>query len=296
MLYKDDRFTATLSQWQIPTQNLVCFSFLKLEIHAYRTQCLECSWTEATQNIQIRTFLSDSVWLSCFFLSILLISHPLSSNVDPHKPSTQNKSPSQSTDLCKGCRWDPTSPHRFSFLLMPSSDQVDVSATGISHLTVCLCYREVIDKVRERYSQTWKKQEDNYQKFRYKFFLILIKRLFFKPSKWEKQNKLKKKKPWQNCVQMWGKMSKFRDVQWVQIKCLKWVRWGVQIMTVHISLCYFTDGWVSFHSLKIAFLVIGIHSIKSCWVSYDRFRELSDQPQIATQSGFFCFPIFILYK
>uniref|UniRef100_A0A3Q3J4I6 ST8 alpha-N-acetyl-neuraminide alpha-2,8-sialyltransferase 6 n=1 Tax=Monopterus albus TaxID=43700 RepID=A0A3Q3J4I6_MONAL len=30
----------------------------------------------------------------------------------------------------------------------------------------CVCHREVIDKVKERYSQPWKKQEDNYQKFR----------------------------------------------------------------------------------------------------------------------------------
>ncbi|XP_035511211.1 alpha-2,8-sialyltransferase 8F-like [Morone saxatilis] len=49
-------------------------------------------------------------------------------NVEPRKLS-HKKSVPEPTDLCRGCR-------------------------------------EVIDKVVERYSQTWKKQEDNYQKFR----------------------------------------------------------------------------------------------------------------------------------
>ncbi|XP_059204869.1 alpha-2,8-sialyltransferase 8F-like [Centropristis striata] len=50
-------------------------------------------------------------------------------NVEPQRPSPQKKSAPQPTDPCKGCR-------------------------------------EIIDKVIGRYSQTWKKQEDNYQKFR----------------------------------------------------------------------------------------------------------------------------------
>lgn len=50
-------------------------------------------------------------------------------NVEPQRPPPQKKSAPQPTDPCKGCR-------------------------------------EVINKVIERYSQTWKKQEDNYQKFR----------------------------------------------------------------------------------------------------------------------------------
>lgn len=50
-------------------------------------------------------------------------------NVEPYKPPPQKKSPAKLTDLCKGCR-------------------------------------EVINKVKEHLSQTWKKQEDNYQKFR----------------------------------------------------------------------------------------------------------------------------------
>ncbi|XP_038560858.1 alpha-2,8-sialyltransferase 8F-like [Micropterus salmoides] len=50
-------------------------------------------------------------------------------NVLPHKPPPQKKTAPQPSDLCKGCK-------------------------------------EIIDKVKERYSQTWKKQEDNYKKFR----------------------------------------------------------------------------------------------------------------------------------
>lgn len=50
-------------------------------------------------------------------------------NVEPRKAPPQKKSTPQPSVLCKGCR-------------------------------------ELIDKVIERYSQTWKKQEDNYQKFR----------------------------------------------------------------------------------------------------------------------------------
>ncbi|XP_051244339.1 alpha-2,8-sialyltransferase 8F [Dicentrarchus labrax] len=49
-------------------------------------------------------------------------------NVEPRKQSHKKSIP-EPTDLCRGCR-------------------------------------EVIDKVVERYSKTWKKQEDNYQKFR----------------------------------------------------------------------------------------------------------------------------------
>ncbi|TKS92248.1 Alpha-2,8-sialyltransferase 8F [Collichthys lucidus] len=50
-------------------------------------------------------------------------------NVEPRKPHPQKKSTPQSSEICKGCR-------------------------------------EVIDKVMERYSQSWERQEDNYQKFR----------------------------------------------------------------------------------------------------------------------------------
>ncbi|XP_008302011.1 alpha-2,8-sialyltransferase 8F-like [Stegastes partitus] len=50
-------------------------------------------------------------------------------NVDPQRPPPQKKNAPQPPDLCKGCR-------------------------------------EVIDKVMVRHSQAWKRQEDNYQKFR----------------------------------------------------------------------------------------------------------------------------------
>ncbi|XP_031174736.1 alpha-2,8-sialyltransferase 8F-like [Sander lucioperca] len=50
-------------------------------------------------------------------------------NVEPQRPPPQKKSAPQPSDPCKGCR-------------------------------------EVINKVIERYSKPWKKQEDNYQKFR----------------------------------------------------------------------------------------------------------------------------------
>ncbi|KAM6913314.1 alpha-2,8-sialyltransferase 8E-like [Lycodopsis pacificus] len=48
-------------------------------------------------------------------------------NVEPHRPPPRKQRPPWNGDLCKGCR-------------------------------------EVINKVKERYSQTWKKQEDNYQR------------------------------------------------------------------------------------------------------------------------------------
>lgn len=123
-----------------------------------------------------------------------------SSNVDPRRPSPQKKSapeksiPGKSTpeksipgksapeksattpqQLCKGCRWERPHPRCLSpsdlpFLFMPSSDQVTSALQGLLtrpvFVCVCVCLREVIDKVNERYSQTWKKQEDNYQKFR----------------------------------------------------------------------------------------------------------------------------------
>ncbi|KAM6913320.1 alpha-2,8-sialyltransferase 8E-like [Lycodopsis pacificus] len=47
-------------------------------------------------------------------------------NVEPHRPPPHKQRPPWNGDLCKGCR-------------------------------------EVINKVKKRYSQTWKKQEDNYQ-------------------------------------------------------------------------------------------------------------------------------------
>ncbi|XP_035470091.1 alpha-2,8-sialyltransferase 8F isoform X2 [Scophthalmus maximus] len=50
-------------------------------------------------------------------------------NVEPHKPPPQKKSAPQPSDPCNGCG-------------------------------------EIINKVLERYSQPWKKREDNYQKFR----------------------------------------------------------------------------------------------------------------------------------
>ncbi|XP_074512406.1 alpha-2,8-sialyltransferase 8E-like [Sebastes fasciatus] len=50
-------------------------------------------------------------------------------NVEPHRPPPHKKSPPWPADLCKGCK-------------------------------------EVFMKVKERYSKTWKKQEDNYQKYR----------------------------------------------------------------------------------------------------------------------------------
>ncbi|XP_022065229.1 alpha-2,8-sialyltransferase 8F-like [Acanthochromis polyacanthus] len=53
-----------------------------------------------------------------------------STNVEPHRPPPQKKNAPQPSDPCKGCR-------------------------------------EIIDKVVARYSQPWKRQEDNYQKFRF---------------------------------------------------------------------------------------------------------------------------------
>ncbi|KAM9844102.1 alpha-2,8-sialyltransferase 8F [Aulostomus maculatus] len=50
-------------------------------------------------------------------------------NAGPHKPPPQKKGRPKPSALCKGCR-------------------------------------EIIDKVLERYSKTWKKQEENYEKFR----------------------------------------------------------------------------------------------------------------------------------
>ncbi|XP_029293880.1 alpha-2,8-sialyltransferase 8E-like isoform X2 [Cottoperca gobio] len=60
---------------------------------------------------------------------VLCLSFLLHSNVEPHRAPPHKKVPPWPSDLCKGCR-------------------------------------VVIEKVRKYYSQTWKKQEDNYQKFR----------------------------------------------------------------------------------------------------------------------------------
>ncbi|XP_070703286.1 alpha-2,8-sialyltransferase 8E-like [Pempheris klunzingeri] len=54
-----------------------------------------------------------------------------SNNVEPHRPPPQKKTPPKPSVLCKGCR-------------------------------------KVIDKVREHYSQPWKKHDYNYHKFRLK--------------------------------------------------------------------------------------------------------------------------------
>ncbi|XP_071324745.1 alpha-2,8-sialyltransferase 8F isoform X2 [Trachinotus anak] len=67
-----------------------------------------------------------------YLITLLCVGSLLTSlicNVEPQRPNPQKKSAPQSSDPCKGCR-------------------------------------EVIEKVRERYSQTWKKQEDNNKKFR----------------------------------------------------------------------------------------------------------------------------------
>ncbi|KAM6914256.1 alpha-2,8-sialyltransferase 8F-like [Lycodopsis pacificus] len=74
-----------------------------------------------------------SLVLTLFFLGSLLTTLIWymvdNNNVAPQRLSPQKKSTPQPSGLCKGCR-------------------------------------EVINKVIERYSKTWKKQEDNYQKFR----------------------------------------------------------------------------------------------------------------------------------
>ncbi|XP_036945595.1 alpha-2,8-sialyltransferase 8F isoform X1 [Acanthopagrus latus] len=67
-----------------------------------------------------------------------------SSNVEPRRPSPQKKS----------------APEKIT----PGKNAPEKSATTPRQL--CKGCREVIDKVNERYSQTWKKQEENYQKFR----------------------------------------------------------------------------------------------------------------------------------
>lgn len=103
----------------------------------------------------------------------------LNSNVEPRKPHPQKKSTPQSSEICKGCRWVPAIHHCFFciFIFMRSSH---VRTTGITHrLSVCVCHREVIDKVMERYSQSWERQEDNYQKFRYKNIFWKIVSLVF---------------------------------------------------------------------------------------------------------------------
>uniref|UniRef100_A0A8C9YTK8 ST8 alpha-N-acetyl-neuraminide alpha-2,8-sialyltransferase 6 n=1 Tax=Sander lucioperca TaxID=283035 RepID=A0A8C9YTK8_SANLU len=63
------------------------------------------------------------------FFSLVITLCLGSLNVEPHRPPPHKKSRPRPSDLCKGCR-------------------------------------EVIDKVQQHYSQPWKKQEDNYQKFR----------------------------------------------------------------------------------------------------------------------------------
>ncbi|XP_068574990.1 alpha-2,8-sialyltransferase 8E [Cebidichthys violaceus] len=74
-----------------------------------------------------------SLVITLFFLGSLLTTLIWymvdNNNVEPQRPFPQKKSAPQPSDLCRGCR-------------------------------------EVINKVIERYSKTWKKQEDNYQKFR----------------------------------------------------------------------------------------------------------------------------------
>lgn len=54
------------------------------------------------------------------------------------------------------------------FLLILSADQVMAPPTQSFHtcIAVYLCHREIIDRAIERYSRTWKKEEQNYQKFR----------------------------------------------------------------------------------------------------------------------------------
>lgn len=77
----------------------------------------------------VRTGFSVLSLSSSFYSPVLSLSCLLHSNVEPQRPSPQKKSAPQPSDPCNGCR-------------------------------------EVIDKVLERYSKTWKKQEDNYQKIR----------------------------------------------------------------------------------------------------------------------------------
>ncbi|XP_060946263.1 alpha-2,8-sialyltransferase 8F isoform X2 [Limanda limanda] len=68
-----------------------------------------------------------SLMITLLFVGTLLTT--LICNVQPQKVAPQKKSAPQPSDPCKGCR-------------------------------------EIIDKVLQRYSPTWKRQEDNYQKFR----------------------------------------------------------------------------------------------------------------------------------
>ncbi|XP_059190909.1 alpha-2,8-sialyltransferase 8F-like [Centropristis striata] len=62
-------------------------------------------------------------------LTILIWHTSNNNNVEPYRPPRHKKSPPRLSELCKGCR-------------------------------------EVIAKVKERYSQNWMKQENNYTKFR----------------------------------------------------------------------------------------------------------------------------------
>ncbi|XP_069565238.1 alpha-2,8-sialyltransferase 8E isoform X1 [Brachyistius frenatus] len=78
-----------------------------------------------------KSLFSLMITLFCFgsLLTTIIWYVNVNNDVELHRPPPQKKSDPQSSDPCKGCR-------------------------------------VIINKVLERYSQTWKKQEDNYQKFR----------------------------------------------------------------------------------------------------------------------------------
>ncbi|XP_067333803.1 alpha-2,8-sialyltransferase 8F isoform X2 [Channa argus] len=65
-------------------------------------------------------------------------------NVEPPRASPEKKSAPHPSDTCNGCR---SRQYRYCS-------------------TMCVCHREIINTVLQRYSQTWKRQEQNYQKFR----------------------------------------------------------------------------------------------------------------------------------
>lgn len=78
-----------------------------------------------------KSFLSLMITLVCLgsLMTTLIWYKSDGKHVEPHQPASQKKHVAKPSEICKGCK-------------------------------------EIISKVQERYNQTWKKQEENYLKFR----------------------------------------------------------------------------------------------------------------------------------
>ena len=125
--------------------------------------CLSSSQCMGTVTVQ-----AGAVWMCCAAAGLCLFPHIvlfvcclLHSNVQPAKVTPQKKSAPQPVDPCKGCRWEQTQP-----LLLLIQTYLTIHIWQGEFQYVCLCYRGIIDKVLKRYSATWKRREDNHQKFR----------------------------------------------------------------------------------------------------------------------------------